>query len=87
MRALADRNEMRFLVSLRFSANKKMKVGLFILCDIDQFYSNVGIAMLELLEVDVRYPKNPDLTDFIQPEQVCMLVKWSIQRSLLMLRC
>lgn len=37
-----------------------MKVGLFIPCYIDQFYPQVGMATLELLErlnVDVRYPK------------------------------
>ena len=38
-----------------------MKVGLFIPCYIDQFYPNVGIATLELLEklgVDVSYPES-----------------------------
>lgn len=38
-----------------------MKVGLFIPCYIDQFYPQVGIATLELLEtlnVDVGFPKN-----------------------------
>ncbi|MFY0654599.1 MAG: (Fe-S)-binding protein [Cyclobacteriaceae bacterium] len=37
-----------------------MKVGLFIPCYIDQFYPNVGIATLELLEklgVDIEYPE------------------------------
>jgi L-lactate dehydrogenase complex protein LldE len=38
-----------------------MKVGLFIPCYVDQFYPQVGIATLRLLEslgVDVDYPLN-----------------------------
>lgn len=38
-----------------------MKVGLFIPCYIDQFYPQVGVATLELMEklgVDIYYPKN-----------------------------
>ncbi|PXX23997.1 (Fe-S)-binding protein [Arenibacter sp. ARW7G5Y1] len=38
-----------------------MKVGLFIPCYIDQFYPQVGVATLELLEklgVNIYYPKN-----------------------------
>lgn len=38
---------------------KKMKIGLFIPCYIDQFYPQVGIATLELLQklgLDVYYP-------------------------------
>ena len=38
-----------------------MKVGLFIPCYVDQFYPQVAIATLQLLEklgVDVSYPSN-----------------------------
>ena len=56
------------IVGLNFSFNfvmnplpKKMKVALFIPCYIDQFYPQVGIATLELLEklgCEVVFPLN-----------------------------